>query len=146
MSRHITVPLALIAVVVMVVGFSLRAAQRGGGERRRNRIPDTSPLLQSITRLKCAFAGKPVDPTVSIDKIDADEGTAEIVGFFRRGDSVNVKLVGSNLHFLDVALDGGLTVITVFAKETHDGRLQAVYSRAAYPNAAQYMGDCEPTR
>ena len=51
-----------------------------------------------------------------------------------------------NLHFLNIALDGGLTVITVFPKETHDGRLQAVYSRAAYPDAAQYLGDCEPSR
>lgn len=80
MSRRIVVPLALIAAVVMAIGFSLRAAQRSGR------------------------------------------------------------------HFLDVALDGGLTVITVFPKETHDGRLQAVYSRAAYPDAAQYVGDCEPSR
>ena len=57
-----------------------------------------------------------------------------------------MKLVGSNLHFLNVGIDGGLIVVTVFAKETHDGRLQAVYSRAAYPEAAQYMGDCEAAR
>jgi hypothetical protein len=55
-----------------------------------------------------------------------------------------------------MSLNGGLTVITVFAKETHDGRLQAVYSHAAYvqngpaatpnPEATQYYGDCEATR
>ena len=59
---------------------------------------------------------------------------------------MNVKLVGSNLHFLDVAIDGGLIVMTVFAKEMHDARLQAVYSRAAYPEWAQYAGDCEAGR
>jgi hypothetical protein len=136
---------ALVAVVAIAVGFSVRA-QRGGGERRRNRIPDTSQLLQGLKHLKCVFPGKPLDPIVTIDKIDTDEGTAEFVGFFRRGDNVNVKLVGSNLHFLDVGIDGGLIVVTVFAKETHDGRLQAVYSRASSPEAAQYLGDCEPQR
>ena len=50
----------------------------------------------------------------------------------------------------------GLGVVTVFAKETHDGRLQAVYSRAAYvengsggpsvPETGQYYGDCEVER
>jgi len=143
MSNRTSFLVALTVTIAMVVGFSVRA-QRGG--RGRNRIPATSELLQSIKRLKCAFPAKPGDPIVSIDKIDTDEGTAEIEGFFRRGESVNIKLVGSNLHFLDVAIDGGLTVLTVFAKETHDGRLQAVYSRAAYPEAAQYMGDCEATR
>ncbi len=147
MNRGLAVPVVLVVTAMVIgVGLSVRAAQRFGGERRRNRIPDTSQLLESLKRLKCSFPAKPGDPIVSIDKIDTDEGTAEIVGFFRRGDNVNIKLVGSNLHFFDVALDGGLTVITVFAKETHDGRLQAVYSRAAYPEAAQYMGDCEASR
>jgi hypothetical protein len=114
---------ALTLVVAIVVGFSMRAQRRG--ERGRNRIPQTSELLQSLKHLKCVFPGKPLDPIVTIDKIDTDEGTAEFVGFFRRGDNVNVKLVGSNLHFLDVGIDGGLIVVTVFAKETHDGRLQA---------------------
>lgn len=145
MSNRSSALVALTVAVAMVAGFTVRAQRRGerGG---RNRIPQTSEVLQSLKRLKCAFPGKPGDPIVSIDKIDTDDGTAEIAGFFRRGDNVNIKLVGSNLHFLDVAIDGGLIVVTVFAKETHDGRLQAVYSRAAYPEAAQYMGDCEPGR
>ena len=63
-----------------------------------------------------------------------------------RDEDITVKLVGSNLHFFNVAIDGGLTIVTVFAKETHDGRLQAVYSRAAFPDAVQYQGDCEAGR
>ena len=144
MSNRNSALVALVAAALMVAGFSIRAQRRG--ERGRNRIPETSQLLQSIKHLKCVFPGKPVDATMTIENIDADEGTAEFAGFFRRGDAVNVKLVGSNLHFLDVGIDGALTVVTVFAKETHDGRLQAVYSRAAYPDAAQYIGDCEATR
>jgi hypothetical protein len=128
----------------MVFGFIARAQRRG---ERRSRIPETSQLLQSLKHLKCTFPGKPLDPSVTVDKINTEEGTAELDTFFRRGEgSVNAKLVGSNLHFLAVGIDGGLIVVTVFAKETHDGRLQAVYSRAAYPEAAQYMGDCEPGR
>jgi hypothetical protein len=147
MSSRILVPLALTAAVVVAIGFSLRSAQRSGSERRRSLIPETSPALQSLKRLRCSFPDKFGDPVVWFDKIDTDDGTAEVGGFFRRRDqNVNVKLVGSNLHFLDVALDGGLTVVTVFAKETHDGRLRAVYSRAANPDAAQYTGDCEASR
>ena len=144
MRPRIAALVSVTVAIVMVLGFMARAQRRGGG---RNRIPETSQLLQSLKRLKCNFPGKPLDPFVTIDNINTDEGTAEFATFFRRGESpVNVKLVGSNLHFLDVAIDGGLIVVTVFAKETHDGRLQAVYSRAAYPEAAQYMGDCEAQR
>src|SRR5215470_6336846 len=104
MSRRVVVPLALITAVVVAIGFSLRAAQRSGGERRRNLIPEASRVLQSLKGLRCSFPGKFGDPSVSFDKIDADEGTAETASFFRRrGENVNVKLVGSNLHFLDVA-------------------------------------------
>jgi len=135
--------MSLTVAIAMILGFIARAQRR----RERNLIPETSQLLQSLKHMKCVFPGKPLDPFVTIDNIDADDGTAEFVTFFRRGETaVNVKLVGSNLHFLNVGIDGGLIVVTVFAKQTHDGRLQAVYSRAAYPEAAQYMGDCEVTR
>src|SRR5262249_14850889 len=73
---------------------------------------------------RCSFPNQFGDPVVAFDKIDTDEGTAETPGFFcRREENVNVTLVGSNLHVLDIALDGGLTVVTVFAKEMHDGRV-----------------------
>jgi len=145
MRNRIAVMASVTVALVMIFGWTARAQRRG--ERGRNRIPETSQLLQSIKRLKCLFPGKPLDAMLTIDNIDADEGTAEFDTFFRRGETgVNVKLVGSNLHFLNVGIDGGLIVVTVFPKETHDGRLQAVYSRAAYPEAAQYVGDCEATR
>lgn len=153
MNTRTSVLVALTAAMALVVGLSVRA-QRGG---RRSRIPEASQTLQSITRLKCAFdAATPNGATVAIDKIDVEDGTAEIAGFFRGGENVNVKLAGATLHFLDIALNGSFTVVTVFAKETHDGRLQAVYSHAAYvlngpgataqPEAMQYNGDCEVTR
>jgi hypothetical protein len=144
MSTRNSAVVALVAAVLMAAGFSVRA--QFGGRRGRNRVPQTSELLQSVKRLKCSFPMKADDPIVSIDRIDAEEGTAQVAGFLRRDEDVTVKLVGSNMHFFNVGIDGGLSIVTVFAKETHDGRLQAVYSRAAYPEAAQYMGDCEATR
>jgi len=144
MSTRIAGLVSVTVAVVMILGFMARAQRR---ERGRNLIPENNQLLQSLKHLKCNFPGKPLDPFVTIDKIDTEDGTAEFDTFFRRGETgVNVKLVGSNLHFLNVGIDGGLIVVTVFAKETHDRRLQAVYSRAAYPEAAQYTGDCEATR
>jgi hypothetical protein len=170
-----------VALIVLILGLvfvvnRLVIGQRfgRGGRERRNRIPETSATLQSVKSLTCRFtaaaagswesgeshvrlkdAGTPV--SLAIRDIDVQDGTAEIGGgSFRAGDNVIVKLVGANLHFLDMALNGGLGVVTVFAKETHDGRLQAVYSRAAYvesgpggsgePETGQYYGDCEAER
>jgi hypothetical protein len=169
-----------VAVIVLILGLvfvldRLVIGQRfgRGGRERRNRIPETSATLQSVKSLTCRFTaaaagsweggesharlketGTPV--SLVIRDIDVQDGTAEIGGGFRGGDNVIVKLVGANLHFLDMALNGGLGVVTVFAKETHDGRLQAVYSRAAYvengsggpsvPETGQYYGDCEVER
>src|SRR5436853_216757 len=119
-TRNATL-LSVTVAIVMILGFMARAQRRG--ERGRNRIPETSQMLQSIKRLKCLFPGKPLDATLTIDNVNADEGTAEFDTFFRRGETgVNVKLVGSNLHFLNVGIDGALIVVSVFAKETHDGR------------------------
>jgi hypothetical protein len=144
-----------------------------GGRERRGRIPEASASLQSLKSLRCAFSaaasatwdnGRPEaklrnaegEAALTINNIDVQDGSAEIGGGFRGGDNVIVKLVGANLHFLDVALNGSLGVVTVFAKESHDGRLQAVYSRASYvesgfggsgqPEVGQYYGDCEAGR
>jgi hypothetical protein len=175
MSPRVRAVIALTAVLALVIGFSVRA-QRAGDRRRRNRVPENSQTLESLKRLRCSFSAatsgvwdpngsaqartkeQPNGATVTINNIDVQDGTAEMGGFLREGDNVNVKLAGSTLHFLDISLNGNLTVITVFAKETHDGRLQAVYSHAAYaqggpgsasasaPEGTQYYGDCEASR
>ena len=165
----------LIALgLVVAVGILVRVeAQRGGGRRGRQRLPETSQILESVTSLRCEFptastatwedgeprtqSRKAAQPAVlTISKIDAQDGSAEMGGGFRGGDHVIVKLAGSTLHFLDMSLNGTLAVATVFARETHDGRLQAVSSRASYapgssggstqPEMSQYYGDCEVGR
>jgi hypothetical protein len=164
-----SVVLRALAVVTLslVVGSSIARGQRA----RRSRIPDTSRALESLKSLKCAFpasawatweggepqaqAGRlPSAAVLTITSIDTQEGSAQIDGAgFRAADHVTVKLTGSTLHFLDIGLNGTLGVLTVFARESHDGRLQAVYSRAAYvesrfgesapPTMSQFYGDCE---
>jgi hypothetical protein len=170
MSTKLSTLLALTAALAIAVGFSVRAQR--SGERRRNRIPENSQTLESLKRLRCSFSAatsgvwesgstqartkeQPNGALIVINDIDVQDGTAEIGGSFR-GSNVNVKLAGSTLHFLDIGLNGSLTVISVFARETHDGRLQAVYSHAAYvpsgpgatttPEGTQYYGDCEAGR
>jgi hypothetical protein len=163
-----SVVLRVVAVVALslVVGTSLVR-----GQRRRNRIPMTSKVLESLISLSCSFPAAasatwegsepqvqarklPAAAVLNALKIDVQDGSAELNGGgFRAADNVTVRLVGSTLHFLDISLDGGVGVLTVFARESHDGRLQAVYSRASYvdnsvgapdpPNMSQYYGDCE---
>src|SRR5436190_17022068 len=53
MTYRASAVLVLTAAVVLAVGFSVRAQRRGG--RGRNRIPETSQMLQSLKRLKCTF-------------------------------------------------------------------------------------------
>ena len=170
--RHLrmSVVLRVFAVVALcaIVGRSVVRGQRG--RRERERVPPPSQLLQSVTRLNCSFVAAaqgvwqsdgPVaqvqqvqsPATVTIFNINAQDGTAEIGrGLFREADNVIVKLAGSTLHFLDIGLNGDLDILTVFAREIRDHRLQAVYSRTSYvergfgaaapPAMAQYYGDC----
>ena len=140
----------VLAVAVAVLLVRIVEGQFGrGGRERRNRVPEPSAVLRTLKSLRCSFSG---GPALAIDAIDAEDGTAEINTGFRRGDNVIVKLAGANLHCLDIELNGALGVVTVFAKETRDGRLQAVYSHTSYfengsaPDVGQYQGDCEAGR
>ncbi len=164
-----SVVLRTLAVVALsfVVGNSVVRGQR----ERRNRIPATSKVLESLKSLKCSFPAAasatwegrepqaqarklPAAAVLTVFNIDAQDGSAEINGGgFRGADNVTVKLAGATLHFLDIGLDGAMSVLTVFARESHVGRLQAVYSRASYvettrgapepPIMSQFYGDCE---
>ena len=131
------------------------SAQRGRdprGRGGRGRPAPPSALLESITSLTCAFPASSVttwqdgEPqvhvnsataalTLAITSIDAQEGTAGS----RTPDctETRVKLAGSNLHVLDIRPDGALTVTTVFAQESREGRLKAVHSRI--PDSSQVL-------
>jgi len=160
------VGVALTLALLAVAGDA--SAQRGRGRRR---LPQDDARLGAITSLTCTFpvsaaakwdAGQPqVDVpkganvfTLTISRIDTQEGTADAVGLGAPTD-VTVKLAGSNLHILDIRPNGALAITTVFADESHDGRLKAVHSRSEYPASgpgagatpavSQFYGDCEAT-
>jgi hypothetical protein len=166
-------PVVLGVVSALALGLGLGVAvhtahaQRLG--RGRNRVPGDSSILASVTSLTCSFPASAAaswensEPqivvkrtgvfTLTINEIDTQDGTAHVTGL---GDPahVTVKLAGANLHFLDMRLSGALAITTVFAEESHDGRLKAVHSRSDYlgrstqgvggpPSVSQYYGDCE---
>lgn len=159
--------LAVSAVLLTSAATEVSAQRRG----RRNRQPAPSSLLESITNATCAFdasvsgtwaAGQARAEvqrrsvfTVRFSQVDTQEGTANAVGLGEPAE-VTVRLVGSNLHLLDIRTNGALAVTTIFAEESHDGRLKAVHSRSEYagvagrgapaPEVSQYYGDCEVTR
>jgi hypothetical protein len=122
--------------------------------------------LASVKVLKCVFpvlatgtwtkgvpeaAVKAAKLTIGFDEIDADDGTARVLGDFGPSDII-VRLSGSTLHFMQSFREGPLYVTTVFPKETSGGRLQAAHTRHEYTEVSlpgftsrpeQYYGDCE---
>ncbi|MEQ1757055.1 MAG: hypothetical protein ABL986_01970 [Vicinamibacterales bacterium] len=157
----------LVVGVCVVLGTSAIDAQRRG---RRPRGPEASPVLEAVTALTCVFPasasgswtnGQPsaavASPagatTMRLSEVDAQGGTAIAAGLGETAE-VTVRLVGSNLHFLDIRPSGALAVTTVFSEVSHDGRLKAVQSRSEYggtrgggtagpPAVSQHYGDCE---
>jgi hypothetical protein len=100
--------------------------------------------------------GEPVSETKAVklslgfDEINADDGTARVIGAFGPSDII-VRLSLGNLHFVQSFREGPLYTTTIFPKETKDGRLQAVHTRHEYTEVSlpgftsrpeQYYGDC----
>jgi hypothetical protein len=156
-----------IALGALAAAFALTAGlvRSAAAQRGRQRQSPNNAKLELVKSLSCTFTvsatgswngGDPqVDVkkgltnfTVAFDDIDVTDGTAERVGAGSQEAEVTVKLMGSNLHILDISRTG-VTITTVFSLETENGRLQAVHSRmltapaaGAEPVAQQYYGDC----
>jgi hypothetical protein len=95
---------------------------------------------------------KPATLVLGFDAINADEGTARVIGAFGPSEII-VKLSYGTLHFVQSFREGPLYVTTIFPKETREGRLQAVHTRHEYTDVSlpgftsrpeQYYGDCVP--
>ena len=123
--------------------------------------------LAEIRMLKCTFpaaatgswkdwtAKAEIDQgpalTLVIDEIDIDGGTARI------GTTHTTALLTQNsVHFMERTMAGSLTMITVLAQKSPQGKMRAVRSRHDYlqmsipgfvaePNVSQHYGECEPT-
>lgn len=87
---------------------------------------------------------------VGFDAIDADGGTARVIGPFGPSDII-VRLSLGTLHFMQSFREGPLYVTTIFPKEARKGSLQAVHTRHEYTEVSlpgftsrpeQYYGEC----
>ena len=121
--------------------------------------------LAKATTLKCMFTvmstgtwkggepqveTKPAKLSMGFDAINADDGTARVVGAFGPSDII-VRMSYGTLHFVQAFREGPLYTTTIFPKETKPGRLQAVHTRHEYTEVSlpgftsrpeQYYGDC----
>jgi hypothetical protein len=93
---------------------------------------------------------KPAKLSVGFDMINADEGTARVIGAFGPSDII-VRMSSGTLHFVQSFREGPLYVTTIFPQETRDGKLQAVHTRHEYTQVSlpgftsrpeQYYGEC----
>jgi hypothetical protein len=89
--------------------------------------------------------------SVSFDTINADEGTARLLGPYGSSDII-VRLSGGALHFVQMFREGPLYATTIFPSETVEGKLKAVHTRHELTEVSlpgftsrpeQYYGDCE---
>jgi len=88
--------------------------------------------------------------SIGFDTINADEGTARVIGAFGPSDII-VRMSSGTLHFVQSFREGPLYVTTIFPQETKDGKLQAVHTRHEYTQVSlpgftsrpeQYYGEC----
>jgi hypothetical protein len=88
--------------------------------------------------------------SVGFDTINADEGTARVIGAFGPSDII-VRMSSGTLHFVQSFREGPVYVTTIFPQETKDGKLQAVHTRHEYTQVSlpgftsrpeQYYGEC----
>lgn len=74
---------------------------------------------------------KPVPLTLGFEAVDADGGTAVVVGPFGPSDII-VRLSTGTLHFVQSYREGPLYTTSIFPSETREGKLKAVHTRHEY--------------
>jgi hypothetical protein len=130
----------------------------------------TQARFTSVRRLQCVFtaaaggvwqggtaAVRPRSEVLlrlDIDAIDAQDGTATMRDVPESAAHLVAQFSGWTLHVIQTDGTGGLSVTSVFARESRDGKLKAVHSRANYlpggtpdvePSAQQFYGECGAT-
>src|SRR5262245_19857039 len=145
-------------LALVVLGLSLASARIASGQSAQEKLAKAKTLRCAFQAMATAsWTGgqpqaeiRPTKLTFGFDEINADEGTARMLGAFGPSDII-VRLSTGNLHFMQSFREGPLYTTTVFPKETHDGYLQAVHSRHEYTPVSlpgftsrpeQYYGEC----
>jgi hypothetical protein len=92
--------------------------------------------------------------SVGFDQIDADQGTARVIGSFGPSDII-VRFSAGTLHFVQSFREGPLYATTIFPQVSKEGKFKAVHTRHEYTEVRlpgftsrpeQYYGECEITR
>jgi hypothetical protein len=92
--------------------------------------------------------------SIGFDQIDADQGTARVIGAFGPSDII-VRLSLGALHFVQAFREGPLYATTIFPQVSRDGKLMAVHTRHEYTEVRlpgftsrpeQYYGECAIVR
>jgi hypothetical protein len=162
----LTTPVGVIATLLLL-GSPVPSPVLRGSPGPQVRSPEKGPLAR-VKRLKCTFSvfasgdwknGDPEghikaeDVVLQVEAIDAEEGSAQIVG--TDPTPITALLTASSLHLMERSMAGNLTVTTVFAQANSRGRLRAVRSQHDYiqmaipgfvsePTVTQRYGECEP--
>jgi hypothetical protein len=138
------------------------------GTARAQALPQTK--LAAVRSLRCVFSAAAngiwqggeatvrlrtgVTLKLELDAIDTQDGTAVLLAAPESDSHLVAQLSGWTLHFVQTSPTGRLTVTSVFARESRDGKLKAMHSRSSYipagtqgnvaePEAQQYYGECE---
>lgn len=81
-------------------------------------------------------------------KIDLDKQTASLVVDGKDSSTLRVVRALNGMHFIEVMLEGYMSVTTVYDRDPKTGRYPAVHSRhmavLGSPLVAQYYGACAP--
>ena len=95
---------------------------------------------------KSVFRSKPAKPIAfDIVNIDLEGQKADLMSTSGKGNLRVVRALGAN-HFMEVVMEGYLTVTTIYSKDAKRGTYPAVHSRhfgiLGEPVIAQYTGFC----
>jgi len=146
---------SLLALMAALAGKPATLFAQSPAERLQH--PTSVSCTFSIVATGAWIAGQPkidVKParlSIAFKAVNVDDGSAEIVNGTGTEDIV-VRQAEGILNLMQSFRQGPLYATTIFPKETHDGRLQAVHSRHEFTAIAipgftsqpeHYYGDCE---
>ena len=155
-SRTVNLPCGAFIVIAMALLPSAPAGAQGreaASLAAAKSVTCTFPTMAVGTWVNGEPAAKvePAKLMLRFDAINADDGTARVVGTFGPSDII-VKLSLGTLHFVQSFRDGPLYTTTIFPRENRPGTLRAVHTRHEFTEVSlpgftsrpeQYYGECE---
>ncbi len=152
----ICLPMCLPMCVVGLLGLASPAAAQPPDRRATLAVAKSATCDFTLYTLGGWKAGepqaeiKPATLSFRFEGIDADGGTARVVGPFGPSDII-VRLAMDNLHFMQSFREGPVYLTTIIARLARDGRWLAVHTRHEYTDVSlagytsrpeQYYGSC----